>query len=228
MSYTKEDIWVVIPAFNEESVIGSVVEGLVEHYANVVVVDDCSSDETASRVLESGAWCVSHIINLGQGAALQTGFDFAKSKGAKAVVTFDADGQHRVKDIQRLLDRQKETDCDVVLGSRFLGETEGMSLLRKYTLKLAVLYMTITTGAKLSDAHNGLRLLTETALDKIKITQNRMAHASEIIAQIIQYDLKVEEAPVKITYTDYSVAKGQRASASIRILAELLAARLMR
>lgn len=228
MNILLENTWIIIPAFNEASVIGNVVSNVRKQYPNVVVVDDCSTDETAEVSLAAGATILRHIINLGQGAAIQTGIDFALEKKADVCITFDADGQHCVDDIAKLLDIHKRTNCDVVLGSRFLGSTKGMSFQRKLLLGMAVKFMSLTSGLSLSDAHNGFRLFSRNAMKHINITQNRMAHASEIISQIIKSKLTVKEAPVTIVYTEYSIAKGQRATASFRILAELLAARLMR
>src|SRR5712692_1283282 len=111
------DLWVVIPAFNEGPVIGEVVMAVRVLCDSVVVVDDCSDDDTGAKALEAGATVLRHPINLGQGAALQTGIRYSLSRGAGYIVTFDADGQHRPEDITVLLDTQVKTGADVVLGS---------------------------------------------------------------------------------------------------------------
>src|SRR5690348_6619366 len=178
------DLWVVIPAFNEGPVIGKVVMAVRALCHNVVVVDDCSGDGTGAQALEAGATVLRHPINLGQGAALQTGIRYALLRGAGYIVTFDADGQHRPEDIRVLLDTQVKTGADVVLGSRFLGHAENIPRLRRMLLQVAVIYTRITSGVKLTDAHNGLRLLTRRAAERIRISQDRMAHASEMIDQI--------------------------------------------
>ena len=167
-----------------------------------------------------------HPINLGQGAALQTGIRYALSRGAGYIVTFDADGQHRPEDIRVLLDMQVKTGADVVLGSRFLGHAENIPRLRRMLLQLAVIYTHITSGVKLTDAHNGLRLLTRRAAERLRIRQDRMAHASEIIDQIGALGLTVVEAPVTIVYTEYSLRKGQKLGNALNILTELFVARL--
>jgi polyprenyl-phospho-N-acetylgalactosaminyl synthase len=195
-------------------------------YHNVVIVDDCSDDDTGAQALKAGAAVLRHPINLGQGAALQTGIRYALSRGAGYIVTFDADGQHRPEDIRVLLDTQVKTGADVVLGSRFLGHTENIPRLRRMILQLAIVYMHITSGVKLTDAHNGLRLLTRRAAERIRITQDRMAHASEIIDQIGALELTVVEAPVTIVYTEYSLHKGQKLGNAFNILIELFVARL--
>lgn len=223
-----ETIWVIIPAFNEGEVIREVVSGLLSHYRNVVVVDDCSLDATRAEALAGGAIVLRHPINLGQGAALQTGLDYAIAQGAEYLVTFDADGQHRVEDIKVLLDVQEKTNADIVVGSRFLGGTENLPPLRKFVLKLAVRFTRITSGLNLTDAHNGLRLLTRRAATVIKIKQNRMSHASEIMDQISGKGLSIAEAPVTIVYTEYSLSKGQKLSNAFNIVAELIVGRLMK
>lgn len=221
-------IWVVIPAFNEAEVICSVVAGVRERFSNIVVVDDCSSDETSDCAMAGGAIVLRHPINLGQGAALQTGLRFALAHGATLVVTFDADGQHRVEDIDVLIRRQTETGADLVVGSRFLGSATNIPTLRRAVLKMAVGFTTVTTGVRLTDAHNGLRLFTRRAAKLLRIRQNRMAHASEIISQAGALKLSVAEAPVTIVYTEYSLRKGQKLSNAVNILAELLVERLSR
>lgn len=219
-------LWVVIPAYNEGSVVGEVVSDVRALYRNVVVVDDCSRDDTGAAARSAGAIVLRHPINLGQGAALQTGIRYALGRGADYIVTFDADGQHRVEDIGLLLDTQVRSKADVVVGSRFLGRVENIPPIRRMVLKLAVLFTRVTSGVKLTDAHNGLRLLTRRAAERIRITQNRMAHASEITDQIHRLGLSVAEAPVTIIYTEYSLRKGQRLSNAFNILAELIVGRL--
>jgi len=220
------DLWVVIPAFNEGPVIGEVVMAVRALYHNVIVVDDCSGDDTGVKALEAGATVLRHPVNLGQGAALQTGIRYALGHGAGYIVTFDADGQHRPEDISVLLDMQVKTGADVVLGSRFLGHTENIPRLRRMLLQLAIIFTRVTSGVKLTDTHNGLRLLTRRAAERIRIRQDRMAHASEIIDQIGALGLTVIEAPVTIVYTEYSLRKGQRLGNAFNILIELFVARL--
>jgi len=221
-----DNIWIVIPAFNEGEVIQTVVAGVTQQYKNVVVVDDCSRDITGQAAAAGGATVLRHPINLGQGAALQTGLAYAYSQGAEYVITFDADGQHRVEDIPVLMDVHKQTQADIVIGSRFLGTTLNMPAPKRAILKLAVQFTRLTSGLKLTDAHNGLRLFNRNAIHKIKITQNRMAHASEIVDQIKGLGLNAAEAPVTIIYTEYSIRKGQKLSNAFNILVELLVGKI--
>jgi glycosyltransferase involved in cell wall biosynthesis len=224
----EQQTWVVVPALNEGKVIRSSLTALRAVFPNVVAVDDGSKDATGAEALEAGAVVVRHPLNLGQGAAIQTGLEFALSRGAAYVATFDADGQHRAEDLQRMLHLLCREHCDIVLGSRFLGRTEGMSRTRFVLIKAAAIFTNLTTGVRLTDAHNGLRVMTADTARRLHIVQDRMAHASEIIARIGQLRLKVREAPVTVTYSSYSTAKGQKMSNSYRILLDLFVGWLLR
>jgi glycosyltransferase involved in cell wall biosynthesis len=210
------DVWVVIAAFNEAAVIRSVVGEVVAAGWPVVVVDDGSRDATAAAARMAGVVVLRHAINLGQGAALQTGIDYALRRGAARIVTFDADGQHRVEDIPVVLDALG--DADIALGSRFLGSVEGASAGRRALLRTATAVSNGMSGLRLTDAHCGLRAFRASAAPRLRITQDRMAHASELLRKIKTSALRVAEVPVTIRYTDYSMRKGQRGFAAVRIL----------
>ena len=166
---------------------------------------------------------VSHPVNLGQGAALQTGFEYALSQPAmRWVVTFDADGQHQVADVVEMVTKARDEDLQVVFGSRFLDDRTKAGALKKLVLRMAVGYTNLTTGTRLTDAHNGLRVLRRDVVEQLEITQNRMAHASELVAQIGSLDVRYAESPVHILYTDYSRSKGQSLWNAVNILAELI------
>ncbi|HLH91554.1 MAG TPA: glycosyltransferase family 2 protein [Xanthobacteraceae bacterium] len=220
-------VWVVIAAFNEARVIADVVAGVARLGYQVVVVDDGSTDETVQRAAP-WAHTVRHPVNLGQGAALQTGIDFALQQGAEVIVTFDADGQHRAADIEPLVAALREQAADFALGSRFLGRAIAISTSRRLLLRAATLFTQLTTGLRLTDTHNGLRAMTRLGATRIRLRQNRMAHASEILAQIAASRLPYVEVPVRIEYTAYSVAKGQRLGDAFTILLDLFARRLTR
>jgi glycosyltransferase involved in cell wall biosynthesis len=220
--------WVIIPAFNEAAVVAEVIGRVREAYPNLVVVDDGSTDCTDAVAHAAGATVLRHEVNLGQGAALETGIRYALGRGAQRVVTFDADGQHRVEDIAVLERRQRESGADVIIGCRFLGACPGLPFCRRWVLRLAVLFTWLTAGVKLSDAHNGLRLFTRRAAERIRIRQCGMAHASELVGQAHDHGLTIAEAPVTILYTAYSLGKGQRLGNAFRIVADLLLARLAR
>ena len=218
-----DDVWLVVPLFDEEAVIADVVRDARRTFHNVVVVDDGSSDHGADAAASAGAVVVRHPVNLGQGAALQTGFEYALSvPSMRWVVTFDADGQHQVSDVLQMLDKARAEDLQVVFGSRFLDDRTTPSLMKKAVLRLAVGYTNLSTGTRLTDAHNGLRLMSREVVEGLDITQNRMAHASELVAQIGEMKVRYGESPVHILYTDYSRAKGQSLWNSVNILVELM------
>ena len=221
-------VYVVIAAYNEAAVIARVVVGLKHAGYPVVVVDDGSKDETAGIARAAGALVIRHPFNLGQGAALQTGIDFALAQAAEVVVTFDADGQHRVADISRLVAALREEQADFALGSRFLGQSPNLPPLRRLLLKAATLFTRLTTGLELTDTHNGLRAMTRRGAAAIRLRQNRMAHASELLDQISKSGLRFVERPVTIEYTAYSLAKGQNMRDAVFILLDLFARKLYR
>jgi polyprenyl-phospho-N-acetylgalactosaminyl synthase len=221
-------VWVICPAYNEEATIARVVASVRSEGFNLVVVDDGSNDRTRDRAAAAGASVVGHPINLGQGAALKTGIDYALSRGADILVTFDGDGQHRVSDIPALLEVLARERADFALGSRFLGQSPNMPPVRRLLLWGATLFTTLTTGLQLTDTHNGLRAFTRRGAAALRLRQNRMAHASEILADIAGSGLRYVEVPVTVDYTAYSLAKGQRAGDFVMILLDLFARRLHR
>lgn len=222
-----DDVCVIVPAYNEAAVVASVIRDLVARFGHVVVVDDGSTDGTGQVAREAGASVVRHAINLGQGAALQTGFDYAlRLGGVTHVITFDADGQHRPDDALRLLKQCRSEDYDIVLGSRTMGTVVDQPWQRALLLRAAVAFSRLTSGLDLTDTHNGLRVLTRRALGRISLRQCGMAYASELEHEISRSGLRWCEVPVEILYTDYSCAKGQRGLNTINILFDLVNARL--
>lgn len=218
----------LIAAYNEGPRVGEVVAELRSRGYGVVVVDDGSTDATAAEARQAGAVVVSHPINLGQGAALQTALDYARLHGARWLVTFDADGQHRADDIEALLEGLVESRADFALGSRFLGDAVDMPAIRKAIVRLAAVLTRLSTGLRVTDAHNGIRAMTRQGAEAIRLRQNRMAHASELLDQIARSGLKHVEVPVTIEYSAYSLAKGQRLSNAFGIVLDLFMRKLHR
>ncbi|QBE49418.1 glycosyltransferase family 2 protein [Leucobacter triazinivorans] len=216
------DTWVVIPLYNEASIIGDVVRQLRPVFTNVVCIDDGSSDGSGAVARAAGAHVVTHPINMGQGAALQTGFEYALERNADYVVTFDADGQHRVEDAEIMIGRARDENLAVVYGSRFLDDRTKPGILKKIVLKTAVTVTNWATHTRLTDAHNGLRVIRADALRRIKLKQDRMAHGTEIVVLLGRTGLPYAEQPVEVLYTDYSRAKGQSLLNSVNILIDLV------
>lgn len=221
------DVCVLVPVYNESAVVARTVSDLLAVFPNVVCVDDGSTDGSGDVALAAGATVLRHCVNQGQGAALQTGFDYVlRHTDAQLVVTFDADGQHLVTDALRMVDRARTTGVDVVLASRFTGRTEAMPRMRRLVLRGGLWFTRMTARLNVTDTHNGLRVLSRTALSRIRLELPRMAYASELLSAIVPNDLTYSEEPVTVVYTEYSRAKGQRNSNSLNILYDLAARRI--
>ena len=223
---SRQSVWVVIAAYNEESRIRETLAGLCEGDWNIVLVDDGSTDTTFQNSQQFPIWVLQHPVNCGQGAALKTGIDFALQQGADIIVTFDADGQHASSEISSLVAPVLRGDVDVALGSRFLGIAKDIPRIRHFTLKLAILFTRLTSGLKLTDVHNGFRAFSRNAAKSIQIRQPRMAHASEILEEIARLRIKYVEVPVTVTYREETLAKGQTSLGALRITGHLLAGRI--
>jgi glycosyltransferase involved in cell wall biosynthesis len=221
-----QKVAVVIPVFNERDALSNVLDRLRLLSVETIVVDDGSSDGSAG-VARAKASCVAvHAVNLGQGAALQTGIELAKKRGAEVIITFDSDGQHNASDIPLLVQALHDNHADFALGSRFLGEAPGIPWVRRAVLKLGVIFTRALSGIRVTDTHNGLRAMTRRGAESIHLTLNRMEHASQFLDQVVASGLRYVEVPVRITYTSHSLAKGQASSAAMRIAAKLMVERL--
>ncbi len=226
-----QDVWLVIPAFNEASVIADVIADVRSVFDHVVCVDDGSKDGTGDVALRAGAHLVRHPVNLGQGAAIQTGIEYARRQpGAQVFATFDADGQHRLKDVVAMIDRLSTEDVDLVVGTRFAEPSASKPpLVKRVILRVAAALSPSSRQLGLTDAHNGLRVFNKTVADQINITMSGMSHASEFIALAVENRWRVAEEPVEILYTDYSKSKGQPLLNGVNIIFDgLLRGRLSR
>jgi glycosyltransferase involved in cell wall biosynthesis len=221
-------VWILIPAYNEATRLDRTLASVAGYMPRIVVVDDGSKDDTSAVAAKHSVHVLRHPINLGQGAALQTAIDYALAQGADYLVTFDADGQHSAADIERLLGPARAGEADVVLGSRFLGAAINMPASRRIVLKLGVAFTRIFSRIQVTDTHNGLRVFTRAAASKLRITQDGMAHASEILDRIGPLGLRYVEVPVTITYSDETTAKGQRSWNALKIVGQLLLGRIVR
>jgi glycosyltransferase involved in cell wall biosynthesis len=219
---TAASIWVVIPVFNDDGVLTEVLKSLEPYGYSIVVVDDGSGRRVPDHLGSSQISICRHIFNLGQGAALQTGIDYALLHGAKYLVTFDADGQHCAEDIIPLLDVVASGQYDIALGSRFLpgGRAENIQQMKLLTLRCALVFTRLLVGLPLTDTHNGLRALTAETARRIRITQNRMSHATQILLEVASMRLRYREVPVKIRYTPSSMKRGQSIFNTVNILWE--------
>ncbi|MEK7625015.1 MAG: glycosyltransferase family 2 protein [Patescibacteria group bacterium] len=211
---------VIIPAYNEEKIIGRVIRGLFEQgLKDIIVVDDGSADGTAAEAAATGVIVLRHEINRGQGAALETGDAKARLMQADMVVHFDGDDQFNPADIRRGIEVMNEKKVDVVLGSRFLDSRSHLPWpKRKIILPISRWVNFVFTGCLLTDAHNGFRILSKNALEKVRITHDRMAHNTEVIRQIRKLGLSYLEFPVEVRYHTY----GQGVVGGVAIVRDLL------
>lgn len=236
---------IIIPAFNEGHRLRSFLARLVAFLSGsnvpdvdgfrIIVVDDGSVVPINLDPLGASAaahdirlYLVRHAINLGQGAALQTGISYAlESPDCGLFITMDADGQHQPEDIPGLVETLKREQVGIVFGNRFAaGGGERMPLARRLILKAAILFELIVTRIKLSDAHNGFRCFNRDCAECISLKQNRMAHATEFRQIVGRHGLRYAEAPVSIYYSQESLRKGQRNIGSLTILKDLTKAYL--
>jgi glycosyltransferase involved in cell wall biosynthesis len=224
---TTPAVWIVVAAFNEGTRLRRTLTSLCEQNHAVVVVDDGSHDDTLQVCADFPVWRLRHPVNLGQGAALQTGIRFALAHGAEFVVTFDADGQHDARDVPQLVAPLRDGRADVTLGSRFLGATEQMPRTRRLLLSAAVWFTRLWSQVRVTDAHNGLRGFSRSFAERLRITQNRMAHASEILDEVRRLNARYCEVPVVVRYSQETLAKGQSGWNAFRIVGGLVLRRVL-
>lgn len=217
-------VFVIIPFYNENTVIEEVIRNLLPFNYKIVLIDDGSVISPAQLLNEfNSIYFLRHKVNLGQGAALQTGIDFALQKGADWLVTFDADGQHQASDIESLILPLINNEADICIGSRFMkGGSHNMSFMRNVFIQLARFLNYFLTGLMMTDAHNGLRAFNRKAALSIHLIENRMAHPTELLGQIKQHKLRLKEVPVTIHYNEYTSKKGITITNSFRIFFDIL------
>lgn len=218
------DVWLIVPCFNEGTVIEDVLRSARGTFPNIVGVDDGSVDSSAASIHRAGAHLVRHPVNLGQGAAIQTGVEYAREQpGARYFVTFDADGQHQVKDVLAMVRRLRGEPVDIVVGTRFgrpRGEDDQVPLIKRLVLRTVVMLSPRTRRLGLTDAHNGLRVFNRRVAEDLNLRMNGMSHASEFVELMDSHRWRVAEQPVDILYTEYSMSKGQSLLNGINILSD--------
>ncbi len=211
----------IIPAFNEEKNIVKTAISVLDYVDEIVIVDDCSSDNTlkeAKNIKNDKIKVLSHPINLGQGASLQTGNDYAIRNGADILVHFDADGQFLAKEIAKVTEPIRRGGADMVFGSRFLDiKSEIPAFKKNIIMPLAKIFNYIFFGIKTSDPQSGFRAMTKEVAEKIEIENNRMAHCTEILAKAHKYKFRINEVPITVTYKEF----GQKFSGGLRIVKDL-------
>ena len=211
-------VFIIIPCYNEAEHLLEVIKE-VKEYGEVVVVIDGATDQSYQIAKNQNIKVLQHLVNRGQGAALETGNRYALSQEADIVIHFDADAQHTATEIPKLIQPIINGQVDIVLGSRFLKQENKTPFLKKWLiLKPAIVFQNLMYGIKLTDTHNGFRALSRKALENIRITQDGMAHPTDITEQIISKNLRYTEVPVTIKYHEF----GQGFLNGLKILRDLL------
>lgn len=213
------NIFIIVPAYNEEKNIEKVLLELTQNYTNIIVIDDDSIDKTADIVKKFPITLIKHKINRDQGAALETGNQYALKHGADIIVHFDADGQFLVNEIEDLIRPIIYEGYDAVLGSRFLKKKSKIPWFKKNIIfPIAKIVNRIFFNIKLSDPQSGFRALSKKSAEKIKIEQDHMAHCSEILHKIFKYNFKIKEIPITIIYNKF----GQGFFGGLKIIKDLI------
>jgi len=224
----KKSIWIVLPAYNEDKMIGKVVADIRQkNYHNIIVVDDGSTDSTGEVAEKAGAVVIKHTINRGAGAATQTGIIGALRLGAEIIVTMDSDSQHDADDIKKITVPIEQDKCDVVIGSR-LKDRKNMPVLRRFFNLGANLATWIFFGLWVSDSQSGFKAFSRKAAQQIRILTNGFEFCSELIREIKVLKLAFTEVPIKVYYNEYSMAKGQSFARGLTTLFKLIMRRLIK
>jgi glycosyltransferase involved in cell wall biosynthesis len=223
----RNNCYLVVPVYNEEQMLPSFISSSKAHFSNILYINDGSTDNSEQILRESNSSYVSHLTNLGQGAALKTGFDILSSESnCEFVITIDSDGQHDIKDailIYELL--MNSPSIDAVLGSRFLGEAKNMPISRKFLIKLSIIVYQIIYKIPITDTNNGLRGLRRNVYSKVEIQNFGMLHAGDLLEYIGQSS-NFCEVPVTITYSQYSLSKGQKLTDLLNLVLDKLMNRI--
>jgi len=222
---------ILIPAFNEAKVISSVITSIPKKLSgissiNVVVLNDGSNDDTASQAKAAGVQVISHSLNRGLGAAIKTGFTYAKDNKADILVTFDGDGQHDPADIVKIIKPIISKKADLVIGSRF-KKKQKVPIDRFIINWLANMSTFVFYGVMSSDSQSGLRAFSKKALNLIDFKAERMEFSSEILLEAKRHKLTISEVGIAAIYTKYSREKGQKNSNAFPVFTRIIV-RLLR
>ena len=218
-----KDIYVIVPAFNEQNVIKDIINNLLKNFSNVIVINDGSNDKTLEIINDLDIKILSHEINLGVGAAVQTGFDYVSDiPDAKAVITFDADGQHLVDDAIAMAKEILICDEGIIFGTRFPKHSKNIPKVKRIVLKLIAKITDLVTGVTLSDAHNGLKAYKVSTIKELELQFSSYSYESELITQVAKKKIEYKEMSTDIKYTSYSIKKGQKLLNGLLIIEDLL------
>ena len=218
-----KDVYVIVPAFNEQNVIKDIINNLLKNFSNVIVINDGSNDKTLETINDLDIKILNHEINLGVGAAVQTGFDYVSNiPDAKAVITFDADGQHLVDDAVAMAKEIMICDEGIIFGTRFPKHSKNIPKVKRFVLKLIAKITDLVTGVTLTDAHNGLKAYKISTIKELELQFSSYSYESELITQVAKKKIDYKEMPTDIKYTSYSIKKGQKLLNGLLIIEDLL------
>lgn len=220
---------IIVPAFNEEKTLAKVIKTLPKKLTKItrkeiIVVNDGSTDKTAQIAKKLKVTVISHVLNRGLGAALGTGFTYAKVNDFDVLLTFDADGQHNPADIRTVLAPIISARADISIGSRLksAASRQGMPWYRIWGVWGLNLITFILFWVWTTDSQSGLRAFSKKAIKKIQIKSNKMEVSSEFFNEAGRHNLKIVEVPIKSIYTKYSLEKGQKNINALKILSRLI------
>ena len=194
-------ITIGIPAYNEEKNIAKIIIKLKKITDSIIVCDDGSSDMTSEIAKNLGVIVISHKKNMGYGAAIRTIFEKSAEIGSDILVTFDADGQHRIEDVSRVLHPLENSEADIVIGSRFLGKQSNVPNYRKLGIKVITQVTNSSIKTKLTDSQSGFRAYSKQVLSKISLSEIGMGISTEILIKASSEGLRITEVPITILYS---------------------------
>lgn len=217
------EIYIVIPAKDEEMRIEKVIQSIVDYgYENIIVVNDASHDNTAEVVKKySEVTLINHIINLGSGGATRTGLDYCVRKGAKYIATIDGDGQHKVEDLDTIVREIVKDEYDLILGSRFKKEND-IPNSRIFFNKVGNIISLLLTGKYISDSQSGLKAMTAILANKLSLEYNGYEFCMEIIKNARFHKARITEIPISVMYDKDTTQKGQNLSSGFGMIRRIL------
>ncbi|MEM9546804.1 MAG: glycosyltransferase family 2 protein [Bacteroidota bacterium] len=223
MSFNKANILIILPAYNEASVIENVLLDIKKHgYSNICLVNDGSTDKTSEIAAKHNVTVLTHPINRGAGAAVQTGITYAKNKNFQYAILIDSDGQHQPEDIKNLVQSMKESGADIIIGNRFHDSENVIPKHRIVFNKIANIFTNCFCERDYVDTQSGFRLLNRNAIEKLKLRNKGFGFCSEMIIEAEKLDLQIEETPIRVLYTKYSMNKGQNLREGVRTARSIL------
>lgn len=223
MSINKSDILIILPAYNEAAAIEKVLLDIKnEGYSRICVVDDGSSDNTLEIAQKFNIITLTHPINRGAGAAVQTGIEYARNNDYEYAILIDSDGQHLPEDIETLYNRMIETKADIIIGNRFLMTDNKVPKKRVAYNKIANTFTNFFTKNKYDDTQSGFRLLNRKAIESLKLKNKGFGFCSEMIIVSEKSNLQIEQTPIRVLYTEYSMSKGQNLREGVRTARSIL------